>query len=64
MDRRLIQILDGRHWHGHLVTTRTLKSQFLRIIYDLRQVGRLGVSDDNPQGILDVKKNGCEEKRI
>lgn len=64
MDRRLIQILDGRHWRGHLVTIRTLKSQFLRIIYDLRQVGRLGVSDDNPQDILDVKKNDYEEKSI
>ena len=64
MDRRLIQILDGRHRHGHLVTIRTWKSQFLRIIYDLRQVGRLGVSDDNPQDILDVKKNDCEEKSI
>lgn len=58
MDKKLTQIPDSWHWHHHLVTTRTIKGQFLRIFHDLRQVGKdLEMSDDKPQNILGVKKD-------
>lgn len=56
--KKLTQIPDGWHWHHHLVTTGIIKSQFLRIIHDPRQIGKdWEVSDDKPQDILGVRKD-------